>query len=63
MSKGSLINLAKWMEYVNFLLNRIPDKDKCIVIIDDCLSLVSSMDTWIEHGLKLSPKKCQYFHK
>ena len=62
---------AIWMTYINFLLDRMPHRDKIIAIMDDLL-LHSTCDihmellenlfkTMIKNGLKLSLKKSQLF--
>ena len=70
---GLSISPCKWMEYVNFLLSNMPSKENFIAIMDDLLihskavthkdKIKELLDAIIKHGLKLSPKKCQFFRK
>ena len=60
-----------WMDYITMILNGLEQKSKFIAIMDDLLihstkgehwKLVETLfKTMIKNGLKLSPKKCQFF--
>ena len=68
---GLAISPAKWMEYVEVLLDNVKQRNKFICIIDDLLIHSSKVDHFtiledllkslIKCGLKLSPKKCLFF--
>ena len=70
---GLSISPAMWMEYLTILLENIKNKENYIAIMDDLLlfgraknhmDLIENLlDTCIELGLKISPKKCQFFVK
>ena len=60
-----------WMDYTTLILNDLEQKSKFIAIMDDLLIHSSKQEHWglveslmkamIKNGLKLSPKKCQFF--
>ena len=60
-----------WMDYITMILNDLDHKSKFIAIMDDLLIHSSKHEHWelvetllqtmIKNGLKLSPKKCQFF--
>ena len=60
-----------WMDYITLILNNLDQKSKFIAIMDDLLIHSSKQEHWglvkslmkamIKNGLKLSPKKCQFF--
>ena len=60
-----------WMDYITLILNDLDQKSKFIAIMDDLLIQSSKKEHWglveslmkamIKNGLKLSPKKCQFF--
>ena len=68
---GLAISPAKWIEYVNLLIDNIQHKNNYIAIMDDLLIHSKTKDhlvlferllqAIIKHGLKISPKKCQLF--
>ena len=70
---GLSISPAMWMEYLTILLEHIDSKENFIAIMDDLLmyGLVKGhmelieklLKTCIKLGLKISPKKCQFFVK
>ena len=70
---GLNISPAKWMEYVEVLLEHVENRHNYIVIMDDLLIhssraqhfqiLEDLFKSLIRCGLKLSPKKCQLFRK
>ncbi len=69
MPMGLSISPAKWMQYVDLLLEDVQDRSRFIAIIDDLLIHTKRQDhlntlkdlfkAVKKHGLKLSPKKCQ----
>ena len=73
LPKGLSISPQVWFTYTENLLERIPNKQSYIAIMDDLLlhGLKSDhmilfehlLKTLILHGLKLSPRKCQLFMK
>ena len=60
-----------WMDYIMLILNDLEQKSKFIAIMDDLLIHSTKKEHWglveslmkamIKNGLKLSPKKCQFF--
>ena len=60
-----------WMDYITLILNDLEQKSKFIAIMDDLLIHSTKQEHWglveslmkamIKNGLKLSPKKCQFF--
>lgn len=60
-----------WMDYITMILNGLEQKSKFIAIMDDLLIHSTKAEHWklvetlfktmIKNGLKLSPKKCQFF--
>ena len=60
-----------WMDYITLILNDLDQKSKFIAIMDDLLIHSNKKEHWglveslmkamIKNGLKLSPKKCQFF--
>ena len=70
---GLSISPAKWMEYVELLMEDLSDRKHYIAIMDDLLlhssyaehfqQLEDLFRSLIKHGLKLSPKKCQLFRE
>ena len=60
-----------WMDYITMLLNDLDKKSKFITIMDDLLIHSTKQEHWglveslmkamMKNGLKLSPKKCQFF--
>ena len=70
---GLNISPAKWMEYVEVLLEHVENRHNFIVIMDDMLihstkkkhfQILSDLfKSLIRCGLKLSPKKCFMFRK
>ena len=70
---GLNISPAKWMEYVEVLLENVENRHNYIVIMDDLLVhstkqkhfeiLENLFKSLIRCGLKLSPRKCQMFRK
>ena len=71
MPMGLSISPCKWIQYIGFVMEKLPHPQNYIAIMDDLLvhSLVKDhmsrildmLKALIEHGLKLSPKKCQFF--
>ena len=60
-----------WMDYITLILSNLKHREKYIAIMDDMLIHSTRQDHWllveqlfqsmIRNGLKLSPKKCQFF--
>ena len=71
MPMGLSISPCQWIQYIGYVMDKIPHKDNYIAIMDDLLvhsPMASHMDrledlfkSLIAHGLKISPKKCQFF--
>ena len=71
MAKGLSISPAIWQTFINNILRQIPNKNRHIAIMDDCLvhskftddlqDLTNLFQSLIDNGLKISPKKCQFF--
>ena len=71
MPMGLSISPAMWIEYLNVLLNNIKNRECYIAIMDDLLAfgkkakhfdLIADLLTQTaKHGLKISPRKCQFF--
>ena len=71
MPMGLCISPCKWIEYITVVMESLPDKTKYIAIMDDILvhskkkkhteRVEDLLKALISHGLKLSPKKCQFF--
>ena len=62
-----------WMDYITLILGELEHKAKYITIIDDLLVHSTKTEHWllleqllqsmVKNGLRLSPKKCQFFRK
>ena len=74
MKSSQWVSLAPpkiWMDYITLILNDLEQKSKFIAIMDNLLIHSSKQEHWglveslmkamIKNGLKLSPKKCQFF--
>ena len=71
MAMGLSISPAIWQTFINNILRQIPNKNIHITIMDDCLvhskfadhlqDLTNFFQSLIDNGLKISPKKCQFF--
>ena len=71
MAMGLSISPAIWQTFINNILRQIPNKNRHIVIMDDCLehskfadhlrNLTNLFQSLIDNDLKISPKKCQFF--
>ena len=71
MAMGLSISPAIWQTFINNILRQIPHKNRHIAIMDNCLihskftdhlqDLINLFDSLIKNGLKISPKKCQFF--
>ena len=71
MPMGLSISPCKWIQYIGFVMEKLPKPKNYIAIMDDLLvhsreedhmNRISDMlKALVEHGLKLSPKKCQFF--
>ena len=71
MPMGLSISPCKWIQYIGFVMEKLPHPQNYIAIMDDLLvhsqekdhmdRILDMLKALIEHGLKLSPKKCQFF--
>ena len=71
MAMGLSTSPAIWQTFINNILRQIPHKNRHIAIMDDCLihskfadhlqDLINLFESLIKNGLKISPKKCQFF--
>ena len=71
MPMGLSISPCKWIQYIGFVMEKLPHPDNYIAIMDDLLvhskqkdhmdRITEMLQALISHGLKLSPKKCQFF--
>ena len=71
MPMGLSISPCKWIQYIGFVMEKLPYPQNYIAIMDDLLvhskeedhmeRVLDMLKALIEHGLKLSPKKCQFF--
>ena len=60
-----------WMDYITLILSELEHKAKYIAIMDDLLVHSTKAEHWllieqllqsmVKNGLRLSPKKCQFF--
>ena len=68
---GLKVSPAIWQAFINKVLGPIPNRQRHIAIMDNCLVHSKRMDHWsdlrnlfqslLDHGLKISPRKCQFF--
>ena len=68
---GLKVSPAIWQAFINKVLGPIPNRQRHIAIMDDCLvhskfpdhmqDLINLFQSLMDHGLKISPKKCQFF--
>ena len=68
---GLKVSPAIWQAFINKVLGPIPNRQRHIAIMDDCLvhskfkdhlqDLKNLFQSLLDHGLKISPKKCQFF--
>ena len=71
MAMGLSTSPAIWQTFINNILRQIPNKNRHIAIMDDCLihskfadhlqDLINLFNSLIKNGLKISPKKCEFF--
>ena len=71
MPMGSSISPCKWIQYIGVVMEKLPHPENYIAIMDDLLvhskkkdhldRITDMLEALIIHGLKLSPKKCQFF--
>ena len=71
MPMGLSISPCKWIEYINYVMENMTHKQNFIAIMDDLLihskkkhhmaRIADLLKALLKHGLKLSPKKCQFF--
>ena len=60
-----------WQSFINSVLGDLPNRNHYVAIMDDCLvfskfddhlqDLTNLFKSLIKHGLKISPRKCQFF--
>ena len=68
---GLKVSPAIWQAFINKVLGPIPNRQRHIAIMDDCFvhskfadhmqDLTNLFQSLMDHGLKISPKKCQFF--
>ena len=71
MAMAWSISPAIWQTFINTILSQIPNKNRHIAIMDDCLvhskfadhlqDLTNLFQSLIDSSLKISPKKCRFF--
>ena len=71
MPMGLSISPCKWIQYIGVVMEKLPHPENYIAIMDDLLvhskkkdhldRITDMLEALITHGLKLSPKKCQFF--
>ena len=71
MPMGLSISPCKWIQYIGFVMEKLPEPQNYIAIMDDLLvhskeedhmdRIFDMLKALVEHGLKLSLKKCQFF--
>ena len=71
MPMGLSISPCKWIQYIGVVMEGMPHPQNYIAIMDDLLvhslkrnhmdRITEMLKALISHGLKLSPKKCQFF--
>ena len=73
LAMGLAPSPAVWMEFITAVVDKLPNKEHYLAIMDDCL-IHSDKKSHMHHlenffkaiqfnGLKISPKKCQLFRK
>ena len=73
LGMGLAVSPAIWQNFINRVLDGIPTKKHHMAIMDDCLvhsktkqhitHLIQLFKALIKNGLKISPRKCQFFRK
>ena len=71
MPMGLSISPCKWIQYIGYVMEKMPHPENYTAIMDDLLvhskesehmdRILDMLKALVEHGLKLSPKKCQFF--
>ena len=71
MPMGLSISPCKWIQYIGFVMEKLPYPQNYRAIMDDLLvhskeedhmdRILDMLRALVEHGLKLSPKKYQFF--
>ena len=71
MPMGLSISPCKWIQYIGTVMDKMPHPENYIAIMDDLLvhsresehmdRILDMLQALVDHGLKLSPKKCQFF--
>ena len=73
LGMGLSVSPAIWQNFINKVLNEIPERQHHLAIMDDCLvhskkkdhlkHLAALFKALQNNGLKISPKKCQLFRE
>ena len=73
LGMGLAVSPAIWQNFINTVLDKIPSRKHHMAIMDDCLvhskltdhtqHLIQLFKALIRNGLKISPRKCQFFRK
>ena len=71
MPMGLSISPCKWIQYIGYVMEKMPHLENYIAIMDDLLvhsresdhmeRILDMLKALVEHRTKLSPKKCQFF--
>ena len=71
LGMGLSVSPAIWQNFMNRVLDEIPDRKHHLAIMDDCLihskrkehlkHVTALLKALIRNGLKISPKKCMLF--
>ena len=71
LGMGLAVSPAIWQTFINFILDNVEDRDHHVAIMDDCMThsvredhtkhLKDLFKALIKQGLKISPRKCQFF--
>ena len=73
LAMGLSVAPSIWQSFINSVLGNIPNRNRYIAIMDDCLIFTKFNDhiqdlknlfkNLIAYGLKISPRKCQFFRQ
>ena len=73
LGMGLSVSPAIWQNFMNRVLDEMPDRRHHLAIMDDCLvhskknihmkEIENLLKALINNGLKISPKKCQFYRK
>ena len=71
LGMGLTVSPAIWQSFINTVLDELPNRKHHLAIMDDCLvhsmkkdhekELLYLFKALMKYGLKLSPKKCQFY--